>query len=208
MTEPTTTITDYLLAAVSFGLWWNTLRLDRSDPQNARRLWAWGFAALALSALAGGCYHGFSAGMGDLASAALWKVTVYLIGIMNLLMLGGSSAAAMKRGWRWYALAAAFAKFLVYAAWMAGHDEFRYVVYDSAPTMLAILLLHVVPGSSRKDPGARWIFAGILLSLVAAGAQLSRFTLHARFNHNDIYHVIQIGAIYLLYRGARTLRDR
>ena len=73
---------------------------------------------------------------------------------------------------------------------------------------LAILLIHAVPGSFRDDPGARSILAGLLLSFVAAGVQLSRLTLHAHFNHNDLYHVIQIGAIVLLYRGARRLRDR
>jgi len=208
MTEPVTAITDYLLAAVSFFLWWRILRRDRSDPQNARRLWAWAFAALALSALTGGTCHGFTASMGDRVSAVLWKATVYLVGITDLLMLSGSLTAAIGRRWRRFALAVAAAKFLVYAAWMTGHDEFRYVVYDYAPSMLAILLIHAVPGSLKNDPGARFILAGLLVSFVAAGVQLSRIGLHERFDHNDLYHVIQIGACYLLYRGARCLRDR
>jgi len=208
MTEPVTAITDYLLAAVSFFLWWRILRRDRSDPQNARRLWAWAFAALALSALTGGTCHGFTASMGDRVSAVLWKATVYLVGITDLLMLSGSLTAAIERRWRRFALAVAAAKFLVYAAWMTGHDEFRYVVYDYAPSMLAILLIHAVPGSLKNDPGARFILAGLLVSFVAAGVQLSRIGLHERFDHNDLYHVIQIGACYLLYRGARCLRDR
>lgn len=208
MTEPATAITDYVLAAVSLCLWWRILRLDRSEPQYARRLWAWAFAALALSALTGGTYHGFTASMGARAGAALWKATVYLVGTTDLLMLSGSFTAALGRRWRPYALAAAAAKFLVYAAWMIHHDEFRYVVYDYAPSMLAILLIHAVPGSLKNDPGARCILAGLLLSFVAAGVQLSHIGLHERFNHNDLYHVIQIGACYLLYRGARRLRDR
>src|SRR5207249_4816832 len=120
----------------------------------------------------------------------------------------GSLTAALGRSWRRHALAAAVAKFLVYAAWMATHNQYSYVVYDYAPSMLAILLIHAVPGSFRDDPGARSILAGLLLSFVAAGVQLTRLTLQAHFNHNDLYHVIQIGAIVLLYRGARRLRDR
>ena len=208
MTQPTTAITDYLLAAVALASWWSTLRRDRSDPQQARRMWAWAFAALALAAVTGGTYHGFVASVATPAGAALWKATVFLMGIMDLLMLCGSFTAALDRRWRRYAVAAAVAKFLVYAAWMACHNDYRYVVYDYAPSMLAILLIHALPGSFRDDPGARSILVGLLLSFVAAGVQLSRLTFHAHFNHNDLYHVIQIGAIVMLYRGARLLRDR
>lgn len=208
MNEPATAITDYLLAAIATALGSTILRRNRTAPQKARRLWGWAFVAIALSAIAGGTWHGFAAGMGDRASVALWKTTVYLVGIVDLLMLCGSIAAALARRWRSYALAAALAKFAVYAAWMAGHDEFRYVVYDYVPTMIVILLIHAVPGSLRDEPGTRFILAGLLVSFVAAGVQFFRLAPHPRFNHNDLYHVIQIGATYLMYRGACDLRDR
>ena len=38
--------------------------------------------------------------------------------------------------------------------------------------------------------------------------QASGFAPHPSFNHNDLYHVIQVAAMFLLYRGARTLNDR
>jgi hypothetical protein len=31
--------------------------------------------------------------------------------------------------------------------------------------------------------------------------------LHRHFNHNDLYHVIQVAAMLLFYRGARRLTD-
>ena len=40
--------------------------------------------------------------------------------------------------------------------------------------------------------------------LVAAYVQASRLTLHRNFNFNDLYHVIQIVSLFLLYRGARA----
>ncbi|HEY3176753.1 MAG TPA: hypothetical protein VGK94_13440 [Candidatus Polarisedimenticolia bacterium] len=208
MTEPTTAITDYLLAAVSLCLGWSILRRDRLEPRMARCFWGWGLVALAFTALTGGSYHGFAGWMGEKEGAALWKSTVYLSGIVDLSMLCGSLMAALGGRWRRYALAAALAKFIVYAVWMTGHDEFRYVLYDYVPSMLAILLVHALPGSLRKEPGASWILAGVFLSFVAAGVQFFRLAPHARFNHNDLYHVIQIGATCLLYRGARDLRDR
>jgi hypothetical protein len=52
-----------------------------------------------------------------------------------------------------------------------------------------------------------WILAGVAVSVGAALVQASGFALHRHFNHNDLYHVIQIAAMLLLYRGARELRD-
>jgi hypothetical protein len=46
------------------------------------------------------------------------------------------------------------------------------------------------------------------VSVLAAGVQASGFTLHRDFNHNDLYHVIQIAAMILFYAGAKGLRDR
>ena len=105
-------------------------------------------------------------------------------------------------------MAAALAKFVLYAVIVSAHDEYRYVVFDSAVSFLAILAIHALPGSLRSEPGARFILAGLLLSFVAAAVQLFRVAPHPRFNHNDLYHLIQIGAIVTLYRGARSLEDR
>lgn len=44
--------------------------------------------------------------------------------------------------------------------------------------------------------------------MLAASVQASGFALHRHFNHNDLYHVIQIAAMVLLFVGARQLRDR
>ncbi len=62
------------------------------------------------------------------------------------------------------------------------------------------------PGATRRR-AAGWIVAGILASFVGAGVQMSGFALHRHFNHNDLYHVIQAGALYLLFRGGMLLRD-
>jgi hypothetical protein len=46
---------------------------------------------------------------------------------------------------------------------------------------------------------------GILLSFVGAAIQQSGFSLHQHFNHNDLFHIVQMGAFYLLYRGGKVL---
>jgi hypothetical protein len=50
--------------------------------------------------------------------------------------------------------------------------------------------------------------AGIAVTLIGALVQQTGFRHHADFNHNDAYHVIQLVALYLFFKGASRLRDR
>ena len=90
---------------------------------------------------------------------------------------------------------------------MLGHDEFRFVIYDYGST-LAILLLLVVAERTHGVSGHRaYIAAGILVSIAAAAVQQSGIRLHQHFNHNDLMHVVQMGGVWLLYKGGARLRD-
>ncbi len=60
----------------------------------------------------------------------------------------------------------------------------------------------------REDGTVKWITSGVLVTIAGAIVQQSGFRRHSDFNHNDIFHLIQIAAFYLLFRGACTLRDR
>jgi Family of unknown function (DUF6962) len=97
-------------------------------------------------------------------------------------------------------------KFMAYAAWMINHDDFIYVVFDSAPTMLLLLLLHGYSHLAHKDQGSIWIVSGVIVAGIAALVQVLKIASHAEFNHNDLFHVIQIASMILLYWGGRQLR--
>jgi hypothetical protein len=83
---------------------------------------------------------------------------------------------------------------------MLERDEFIFVVLDSGIAFAAVAALHLWRFNG-------WILAGVAVSVAAALVQASGLDLHRHFNHNDLYHVIQIGAMCLLYRGARLLTD-
>ena len=61
---------------------------------------------------------------------------------------------------------------------------------------------------SRTDESRVWLIGGVLLTVAGLAVQLTGYRSHLHFNHNDIYHVIQIGALYLFFRGAQLLQDR
>ena len=190
ISEPMTLLTDYLLAAVSAWLAW---RLRGLQPR-ARHWWSIAFALLALGAVLGGTWHGL------LHSALLWKATLLCVGVASFAMVAGSAFATFSGRARDAVLWIAGAKLVFYWWWMLGHDEFIYVVLDTGIAFAAIAAMHLWRWNG-------WIVAGVVVSVGAALVQASGVRLHAHFNHNDLYHVIQIAAMLLFYRGARALVD-
>ena len=60
----------------------------------------------------------------------------------------------------------------------------------------------------REDGTIKWMLSGIGLTVLGLLIQRTEFRSHMNFNHNDSYHVLQLVAYYLFFRGACTLRDR
>ena len=180
MNEPVTLLTDYALGAVSA---WLGLRLVRVS-----RYWALAFLALALAAFLGGTWHGL------LRNDLLWKATLLAVGVASFGMVAGSAKKSLSESASRILVVLAGAKLLAYSAWMLFHDDFVWVIVDTAAALAIVGALHLWRFNG-------WMLAGVALSVVAALAQASGFALHRHFNHNDLYHVIQIAAILLFYRG-------
>ncbi len=205
--EPATLVTDYLLGGLAAVLGARLLSDARGPGRRSTRLWAWALLATAVAAFAGGTWHGLAPEWSPGPARLLWKLTTFAVGAASAAMLGGAAFATLRRSWRRVAVALVEIKLAVYLVWMLFHDEFRYVIYDYAPALLAVLLLHG-EALRRREPGAGWIGGGVLVSFLAAAIQALGLAPHARFNANDLYHVVQMGALALFYRGARDLRDR
>jgi hypothetical protein len=182
MNEPVTALTDYALAAVSLFL---GSRLLKSS-----RFWALAFLAIGLAALLGGTWHGFW------QSDLLWKATVLSVGVASFGMVAGSALATTTGTLTRAVVAFAIVKLVIYSAWMLGHGEFIWVVLDTGAALLIVGALYL-----RRYNG--WMLAGVGLSVVAGLAQASGMRLHVHFNHNDLYHLIQIAAMFAFHRGLK-----
>jgi hypothetical protein len=60
----------------------------------------------------------------------------------------------------------------------------------------------------KKHPSRRWLYRGFFVTLAGFVVQLTGFRRGVDFNHNDVFHVIQIIGFYLFFRGAGLLEDR
>jgi hypothetical protein len=207
ITEPTTMITDYILAILT--AWWGVMlwRTGRQQGQTAVTLWGASFLAVTVASIAGGTAHGFAFYLEGLPKVIFWKTTLYAIGAASFCVLAGTLFATVARPIRSWLLGVAVLGLVAYAAWMINHDDFKYVIYYYAPSMVVVLILQIYAAYALKADGAPWIIAGVIVAFAAAGIQRSGFSLHRHFNHNDIYHVVQMASFYLLYRGASLLTD-
>lgn len=185
ISEPMTLATDYLLGSVAAWLAFKTFRISR--------FWSLAFTALALAAFLGGTWHGF------VQNDVLWKATLLAVGVASFAMLAGS-ALTVTWGLPLGALIAfAIVKLAAYSAWMLFHDDFIWVVADTGIALAIIGVLHLWRFNG-------WMLAGVAVSVAAGAVQASGLALHRHFNHNDLYHVIQIAALVLFYRGLSIKR--
>jgi hypothetical protein len=205
--EPMTLATDYLVALVATIWGARVLRHARAGGPRVARWWAAAFAAVALAALAGGTHHGFAPRMAPAVADGLWTLTVLTVGVVGFALVGAAVTARFRGPLRRALLAAAAVELAVYAAWMAGHDEYLWVIAHYGASMAVALALAVLGWLARRDPAAPWIAAAVLVSLAAAAVQASGLALHRHFNHNDLYHLIQIAGLYLFHRGALLSSD-
>lgn len=191
-----TLATDYLLALVTAGA--GVLVLRHADRQASRRSWGAAFLALALGAALGGTHHGF-------VIEPLWRPTVMVIGVASAGMVVGSAIAATTGRLRAALIGLALVKLALFWAWLWRDDRFIWVVADTGLAFAIVAILHL---ARRREPGSPATLAGVALSLLAGLVQASGIDLHRHFNHNDLYHVIQMVAIVAYYRGVRRLVDR
>ncbi len=185
MAEPTTALTDFLMAVVAFVL-------------AARTIGAWRFAFLftGIAALAGGVYH-------TSPTVVVWKITVMSVGLATFFLIAAAARATVSRHAASVLVGIAGVQFVLYAAWMTTHDDFIYVIADYGSGLICVAVLYLI--AFREMPrAAKLVLASIAVAVIGAAVQASGFTLHRHFNHNDLYHVIQIASLLLLYRGARA----
>jgi hypothetical protein len=204
ITEPMTFLTDYALAAVTGTLGISLRRIGRDQRQISAKFWASAFMAIALTALVGGTCHGAGHLLSQKALAMLWKTTMLVSGLISFFILAAAVANCLPRRWHRRAISIAAIKLALYLFWISTHDEFRYVIYDYGSAIFLALCLYGVAVIHLDQKESRWVIGGLLLSIVAALLQRSGWDLSTHFNHNDLYHVIQIGAMCLLYKGVKT----
>lgn len=207
ITEPMTMVTDYVMGALAFVLAMRLVGDATAGRQLSGRLWAAALVMTAVAAFLGGTCHGFIQWMPGAAGRALWKATLLATGIGSACLLAAAVTAATAGALQRALLAVVVVKLLVYVWTIATKDHFALVIADYGTALLAVALAAWFIRPSGLTPATWWITGGVAVAAVAGAIQRARVSPHVHFNHNDLFHVVQMASLYLLYRGGLLLRD-
>jgi hypothetical protein len=206
ITEPMTMATDYVMGVMAAVLAVRLLRTGAAAGQLSVQLWGGAFVCTALASFLGGTYHGFIQMLAPSAGHALWKGTLFATGIGSACLLSAAALAGTAGPTQRTLLAIVVVKLAVYLWWMSTHDDFIFVIYDYAPALAGAVAIAWLSRTGGMTAAVPWLTAGLGVSAVAALIQALRLAPHPQFNHNDLFHLVQMGALYLLYRGGMLFK--
>jgi len=201
-TELSTAATDAVLAVLALAcIRWLAIRM--SDEPVKTRLWILVLALLAVASILGAVAHGFALS-GD-AIYLLWQPLFLSLGLVVALFViaavydGVGPDAARRLLIPGLVVGAGF-----YLVTLLFPGTFLVFVLYEASAMLAALVLY---GRLAARSGERWTWfmvLGIALNILAAGIQASgevRLNLGIPFDHNGVFHLVQMVAIVTLVAG-------
>lgn len=200
-TELTTGVTDAVLAMECLVI---MVCLRRAAPVGhwRARLWSWVFSLLALSALLGAVVHGFM--LPSSTRAVLWLPLYLSLGVLVALFMVGAiydwqGRMAARRLIPW-SIGVGVVFFGLTQFFSGGFGLF--VVYE-AMVMVSALAIYWRLAATDRLKGAGVIAAAIVLNLLAAGLQASQVSVRLlfQFDHNGIYHLVQMIATATLGLG-------
>ncbi len=204
-TELTTGATDALLGVLALGCAVYLSRYRQMDRWKVA-IWTWMLGMLAAAALLGAVVHGFALSYG--ISQLLWRPLFFLLGLLVALFVVAAAydmsgrLAARRALTLMIPLAVAFLSITQLASGMF----LAFILYEALAMFLA-LGIYVSLAARRRLRGADLMAAAILLNIVAAAIQASgsvSFTLVWSFDHNGVFHLVQIVAVVVLMFGLRA----
>jgi len=204
LTERTTAATDLLLGvAAVLALPW--IRATVPADRTRATLWRAVLGLLAVAGALGAVAHGLA--LPAAWSHALWQPLYLALGLLVALFVVAAvhdllgAAAARRTLVPLLLVGAGF-----YGLTAVGDGSFLPFILYEASAMLLALAGYAVLASRGKLRGAAWICAGIALNLTAAAVQASSLglTLIVPFDHNGLFHLVQLVALAVLVAGVRA----
>ncbi len=208
-TEQTAAVTDAILAVMAIGAGLYLHRIGQNFRWKAR-LWTVIFGLLALAAILGTIVHGFE--MSKALQTIIWYPLNFSLGLLVAFFL----VAVVYDIWgettaRRVLPLMAIIGTVFFGITLVWPDQFLvFIIYETA-AMLFAMGAYVWVACRGHLEGAWLMVAGIFVTIVAAGIQAGKivsFSLIWSFDHNGVYHLVQMAGIILLVAGLRRALKR
>jgi hypothetical protein len=202
-TELTTAGTDLVLAVLCLSY----ARVLLATPAPTRWLqliWAAVLLLMAAGALLGAVAHALE--FSRRVKAVLWKALYLSLGMSVALVvvaaIGDWLGADAGRRWLPWAIGTGFGFFLLTE--LRGGGFSLFVAYEGASLLVASGMYAAL--ALDHQPGAAMVAAGLLVSVAAGLVQLSRWRIRigVPFDHNGLFHLVQLAGLVLIASGVRA----
>ena len=204
-TELTTAVTDFLLALFSMVVLLIVYSIGHSRDPKKTRIWVWAFGLLTVASLFGAAAHGFK--MSERMNFILWQPINLSLGLTIALFVAGVVYDLRKFSIPFALIIALLTIALVfYLITILVPGSFAiFIIYESV-AMLFALTSYLILSFREKKKGYWFMSAGILVTMIAAAIQATgsiNFKLVWEFDHNGIFHLVQIIGLFFLLTGLR-----
>ncbi len=205
-TEQTTAITDVFLFVLAFIVTISVYRSGKETDIIKTRIWVGAFGLLCITAMLGAIAHGIK--MSPFTNYLIWQPLNFFLGMAIALF-----AAGVIYDWKGFVLprnlfiVLIVAGILFYAITLFVPGSFFVFILYEAAAMIFSLIMYIYLWARRKFPGSLFMVFGILISIIAAVVQAINslsLTLIWEFDHNGLFHLIQMAGIIFLLKGLQT----
>lgn len=202
-TEQTTAATDVIIAVLAVVAFFY---LKRTGPDGLRgQLWRTVLLLLAAAGLLGAIGHGLV--LGDTVYAAVWLLAYLALALLvaSFLLATIRDFAGDRTALRILPVLLVVALAFFSYAMLDPGNFLPFILYEL--TAMAMSLAGFIRITIKGGlPGATWITAAIAINILAAAIQAegsAGFTLIWQFDHNGVFHLVQMLGIALLVVGLK-----
>ncbi len=206
-TEQTTAITDAIMGFIAIGCIFFLKRFADKKPLVVK-IWQSVFLMLSIAAFLGFWAHGFK--MTKEFNAFLWFFVMFALSIMVALFIAGvyTHDQGEEKGKKFFRLMLGVGTLSFVVIMVLAQFIERYFIVFIAYEFIAMMISlgFCIKMTLQKKPGMALMLAGILLTILAAVLQATRlitFTLVWEFDHNSVYHFVQMIAVLVFARGIK-----
>ncbi len=207
LNEPDVSLTNYGLA-IECSLFAYILYQRRNRRPSLAPWFALFFFSTSVAAFAAGTTHGFFPA-GTSGQRVLWPMTMIAIGIaaLTLWVIGARLLSSTARP-RWLSILAV-AMFCIYCIVVVFINQiFLIAILAYLPATFFLLGIFLVRYVRRQEPTMLVGALSLLLTFGGAYVQQAKIGLDPLyFNHNALYHLIQIVALSMFFVSARQLTE-
>jgi len=205
-TEQTTAATDVVMAFVALMVTIKVYQYGKDIDRKKTMIWVWAFGLLTFASAIGAVAHGFQ--MSKFTNFLLWQPLNLALGIAI-----GLFAAGVVYDYKNYRLPKklipmllVFAVVFFTVTVIIPNAFIVFIIYE-AIAMIYALVAYIILASRGKVKGAGLMATGILVTIIAAviqAVETIKVTFIWEFDHNGIFHIVQMIGLLILLKGLQT----